>query len=538
MPKKIRDPIYDYIEIEDEFLNIIDSVYFQRLRNIIQTSYTTVYPSALHNRFTHSLGVFWLGKLAFDSLIKNSRCIVDRLTKNEIIETKKTFVMACLCHDLGHSPFSHTGEVFYDVAKMNKMLSKIVPNKSYKVDTNNGTIVVGKQHEIASALLSIDKFGKFIPEQGLFSRCITGLQYGSDTRLTKKEKKLLPLYKACVELLNSTIIDVDKLDYLIRDSYMSGYSSVSIDYKRLLNGVFINNGMHPVGYEKSSLSVLESVLTAHDMERRWVQSHPIIQYEGYLLQTIIREISSICNIQDKELFSYETITEQGEQLNSVGTVRLLSDADILFFAKQNYDVSDAVKEYFNRSLRRHPIWKSEAEFSLLFDFKRNEIFMEILKTWEQKLLEGTYGVYSINDVFYNAISNEIKEIEKLSQIVTKGSQKSTLSSKLKKLKIELDILKQIKKYFDDEDIPFDLVIVTQQQFKSNIYKSAFKELPIRFDRETNIIKQMKEVSFIPFDTQEGKKSFFYLYYKRKNGKKIDVNKFSIVLRKASIIQEF
>ena len=538
MPKKIRDPIYDYIEIEDEFLNIIDSVYFQRLRNIIQTSYTTVYPSALHNRFTHSLGVFWLGKLAFNFLIKNSENAVEGFTEKEILDTKKTFMMACLCHDLGHSPFSHTGEVFYDVAKMNEMLSKIVTNKSYKIDTNKGMIVVGKQHEIASALLSVDKFGEFIPDHGLFSRCITGLQYNPDTRLTKKEKKLLPLYKSCVELLNSTIIDVDKLDYLIRDSYMSGYSSVSIDYKRLLSGVFINNGMYPVGYEKNSLSVLESVLTAHDMERRWVQSHPAIQYEGYLLRTIIREISSASNRDGKELFSYETITEQGEELNSVGTIRLLSDADILFFAKRNYDESDAVKEYFNRSLRRHPIWKSEAEFSLLFDFKRNEIFMEILKTWEQKLLEGAYGVYSINDTFYSSISNEINEVEKLSHTLTKESQQSTLNSKLKKLKIELDILKQIKECFEEEGIPFDFVIVTQQQFKSNIYKSAFKELPIRFNSKTNIIKQMKDVSFTPFDTQEDKKTFFYLYYKRCNGKKIDANKFSIVLRKASIIQEF
>ena len=142
MQKKIRDPIYDYIEIEDEFLNIIDSVYFQRLRNIIQTSYTTVYPSALHNRFTHSLGVFWLGKLAFNFLIKNSENAVEGFTEKEILDTKKTFMMACLCHDLGHSPFSHTGEVFYDVAKMNEMLSKIVTNKSYKIDTNKGMIVV------------------------------------------------------------------------------------------------------------------------------------------------------------------------------------------------------------------------------------------------------------------------------------------------------------------------------------------------------------------------------------------------------------
>lgn len=62
MSKIIKDPIYGYIEIEDCYASIVDSPFFQRLRDIIQTSYVSVYPASLHNRFTHSLGVFYLGK--------------------------------------------------------------------------------------------------------------------------------------------------------------------------------------------------------------------------------------------------------------------------------------------------------------------------------------------------------------------------------------------------------------------------------------------------------------------------------------------
>lgn len=131
-------------------------------------------------------------------------------------------------------------------------------------------------------------------------------------------------------MLNSNIIDVDILDYLIHDSYMSGYSSISIDYKRLLSGVFINNGDSPVGYERSSLSVLENVLMAHDMERRWIQSHPIVQYEAFLLQTIIRELNSKYYKKGK-LFSYDSITSLGQSMSDIGKIRLLSDADILFW---------------------------------------------------------------------------------------------------------------------------------------------------------------------------------------------------------------
>lgn len=537
MPKKIKDPIYGYIEIEDEYLHIIDSVYFQRLRHIIQTSYTSIYPSALHNRFTHSLGVYWLGNIAFDALSRNSPEICSKISKAKLNEIKKTFILACLCHDLGHSPFSHTGEKFYNVKEINGQLVQEVANKAYKKDLDEAKTVVGKQHEIMSALLAIKKFGDVIGKNNfaLFARCIIGLQYGDNSVASSKEKQYVPLYKACIELLNSNIIDVDKLDYLIRDSYMSGYSSVAIDYQRLLNGVFANDGKYPVGYEKSALSVLESVLTAHDMERRWIQAHPVIQYEGYLLQTIIRELSSQYNGQDRELLSLDALTEEGQELNEIGTIRLLSDADILYLAKKNYQVSDAVKEYCDRRLRRHPIWKSEAEFSLLFDFKRNETFVEILLKWEEKLLDGLYGVYSLNETFYEALQKEAEDLSHRKSTLPDGSQKDTLSKRIEKLNTELSLLKQIWDYLDGKSIPFDIVIVSQKQFKSNIYKAAFKELPIRFDRISNDIKKMEEASFIPWDTQEDQ-VFFYLYYKRKKDvDPINVDEFSKMLRRAAII---
>lgn len=534
MPKKIRDPIYDYITIEDVFLPIIDSIEFQRLRDIIQTSYTSIYPSALHNRFTHSLGVFWLGNIAFESLVNNSLDKTKNLTKKDIEDTKKTFILACLCHDLGHSPFSHTGERFYDAPKISKALVDSVSNKSYKLDVKSEKSIVGKQHEIMSALLAIKKFGNHIPDHSFFARCIIGLKYKNTEHITKTEKRRLPIYRSCVELLNSNVIDVDKLDYLIRDSYMSGYSSISIDYKRLLGGVFINDGEHPIGYEKSSLSVLENVLTAHDMERRWLQSHPTIQYEGYLLQTIIRELNSIYNDGNRNLFSYNSITSQGESLKDTGVIRLLSDSDILYLAKQNFEKSDAVKEYCDRRLRRHPIWKSEAEYSSLFDFKCDDSFIKILIKWEKMLLEGKYEVYSLNEHFYDCLNTDYEKLKKQHDSLPSGSKKSTIKSNLNMLKIELDIMQQIKGYLSKSGVPFDLVIVTQEQFKSGLYKPGFQELPIRFNRDSNKTSQMKEVSRVPFDLKEDKKTFFYLYYQRGN-KQLDSLEFSKIIRKAAII---
>ena len=69
--KTIRDPMYGYITIEEPFAQLIDTEEFQRLRNIRQTGYQSLYPSALHNRFVHSLGVFYLGKKALGYFEKN-----------------------------------------------------------------------------------------------------------------------------------------------------------------------------------------------------------------------------------------------------------------------------------------------------------------------------------------------------------------------------------------------------------------------------------------------------------------------------------
>ncbi len=527
MSKTIKDPIYGYIEVDDSNVFVINSVYFQRLRNVIQTSYTAIYPSSLHNRFTHSLGVYWLGKMAFKSLISNTPEFNDI---DDLEEIEKTFIFACLCHDLGHSPFSHTGEKFYDKISTSDKLDKIVDDREYSKDLQDNGGIVGNEHEIMSALLSLQVFGDLLNKEfySLFARCIIGLQYPYVKNMDKKKV----LCRACVEMLNSSIIDVDKLDYLIRDSYMSGYESISIDYIRLLDGIFINDGEYPIGYEKSALSVLESVLTAHDMERRWIQSHPTTLYEAYIIQTIIRELEN--RVQETvSIFSLEALKDDGVDLGDK-SIRLLSDSDVLHLAKQYYDKSDAVKEYCDRNLRRHPFWKSEAEFSLLFDFKKNELFIEILLKWEEALLEGRYGVYSLNTSFKDALDAQLKTTNEAYEESTDETQKKTYKDKRDKLKVEIDLLDKIERYLQSKNIPFDLVIISKKQFKSNIYKPAFKDLPIRFNSINSRISKMSEVTFMPLDTQE-EKEFFYLFYKRQDDSVVDVEEFSKELRRIAII---
>ena len=77
--KRLKDPLYGYIEIPTDIVNdIIDSAQFQRLRRIIQTSYSSLFSSAVHNRFVHSIGVYFLGRMAGESLLREIKAKKDR----------------------------------------------------------------------------------------------------------------------------------------------------------------------------------------------------------------------------------------------------------------------------------------------------------------------------------------------------------------------------------------------------------------------------------------------------------------------------
>lgn len=108
--KKFRDPIYGYIEVDEQLIeHIIDTSTFQRLRDIIQTSYAPLYSSAVHNRFVHSIGVYHLGRLVTQTITP----FFHDDSLNNTKQYNKIFELACLLHDVGHAPFSHTGEMLY-----------------------------------------------------------------------------------------------------------------------------------------------------------------------------------------------------------------------------------------------------------------------------------------------------------------------------------------------------------------------------------------------------------------------------------------
>jgi len=385
--KIIKDSVHGYIEVEEHYMRLfVDTPYFQRLRRIEQTSMRVLYPSARHDRFIHSIGTFSLGRKAFKYFKNNFVNEFTDLFPNRWDQWETSFAIACLLHDVGHAPFSHTCENFFaqkmveldagarKIPFINQQLlieMKIALCNSkyieFERDFNSST---PSPHEIVSSIVILKLFTKDIKsikgDIELIIRAILGCTY-----LTPNKEKGL---KNClIRMLNSPVIDVDKLDYIIRDTALTGFDNVSIDTDRLLRSftaVKENENDYYPAYKKNALSVIQNVIAANNAQQAWIVNHPVVVYDSYLVQTAIREIAKIiCPTDPSEwinkMFSVESIVDKVDCFGF--NINMLCDNDLWHLFKQYSDNVEEINELLNRNIRKRGIWKSLAEFSMLFD---------------------------------------------------------------------------------------------------------------------------------------------------------------------------
>lgn len=593
--KKFRDPIYGYIEIEESIVhNIIDTATFQRLRNIRQTSYGPLYPSSLHNRFVHSLGVYHLGCLAFNAAAQSLRISeecgtkvlgeLNSLIKDNLSRYQQLFRLACLLHDVGHSPFSHTGEDFYlsgksDVQYMSdeemrtlketyeqnverassddekkKFADEYKEKTKYSIYkhlaflTNDpifreAVSYDAASHEIMSCIVALETFGKNElyfkddAERSFFARCITGVQYGDVTALKQKDFldmddktrdgiRIKMLLNCFIQLLHSSVIDVDRLDYIIRDASTMGYQSVSVDYKRLLSGleiILVDEYRFTIGFHKNAISVIENAVYAHDNEKKWVQSHPAILYESFLLKQAIYYIETKIKEDypnsSSTLFSYNSLTSKGslfsEPSNQVPDMRIrfLGDADLVYLMKNRY-CSDYAEEYFCRNTRRLPVWKSESEFMNLFDEGERKTITKALEI----ILTSNSGVVDSVEVTDGTLV-DIRNIIEQSKI-DGHSNHAEFSEK------KYSYIEKLLSVFEHYEIEKNVALLSKSFFKSNFSKETMRKLPMLFPGSERM-SLLGDVSTTLSSEQIGDGKLVYLfYYPKENRKKIDAQHFS------------
>jgi HD superfamily phosphohydrolase len=232
-----RDPIHGFIKVYDIERRIVDTSVFQRLRRIKQLGTTyLVYHGADHTRFAHSLGVMELADRVFNTIVEKDRIgdkIVEWTSDRVQVEKKRALIrLVALLHDIGHPAFSHVGE---------KDLFK--PGVSHK-------------HYSAKIIMGHPELRSVLESQEIKEMDITPDKL-SDFILGRYPDPIL-------QQIVDGPLDVDKMDYLWRDSYFTGVHYGRFDIDRLIHTLLIAElRQQPVlGIEEGGILAAEGLILA------------------------------------------------------------------------------------------------------------------------------------------------------------------------------------------------------------------------------------------------------------------------------------
>ena len=287
--KIINDPVYGFITINHPLIfSIIAHPYYQRLRRIQQMAMAQlVYPGAVHTRLHHSLGAYHLMSCAVTEL--RSKGI--EITEEEDIAVKA----AILLHDIGHGPFSHALE---------------------------HVLVKGVHHERLS-LQIMDLMNKELGGQLTLAINIFTNQY----------------HKPFLHQLISGQLDVDRMDYLSRDSFYSGVSEGVIGYDRILKMLTVHEGQLMV--EEKGIYSVEKFLVARRQMYWQVYLHKTVLAAEKMLVKILERVRDIYSKTDTALV---TLSELDFFLGEFDG-HMDTDALEKFCAIDDHDVMHAIKRW-------------------------------------------------------------------------------------------------------------------------------------------------------------------------------------------------
>lgn len=488
--KIFKDPIYDYIYIDNDVCEkIIDTAYFQRLRRVEQTSMRCLYPSARHDRFIHSIGVYHLAKLAVRALSENKIVYVDKdinekfnlPTLDEVASINFAFEMAALLHDICHAPFSHTLEEYFQKIYFKddngEITHKYLVNELFEVA---GSIGVGSDerdfrkykadcsyaeaspHEIASCIFVLKYFVGVINELAkeeskkknlnikvdylFLTRCILGALYSEASDSND--------YKNCIiKLLNSSI-DVDKLDYIVRDSSVSGFANTVVDTNRLLNSLTFavyreqeNKLKICLAFKKTAVGVIQNVVTSRNALYTWIYSHHKVAYESHIIKKAIKVIADK-NGYNGGLFLSKYFTVDSIEKN------LVCDDVIWNLFIENRD-ENIVSEIIDRGLQKKAVWKSFAEFQAYFN------------TFDAVLPVGDFSFEQMERVLKES-DDELKEFKEYVNGFTCDGVNFEFEVVVNKTKLTHIGHNSVLIYINDKLYPFDTIF-------SDLYKKS--EIP-------------------------------------------------------------
>ena len=314
----IRDAIHDYIHVDHLIIwRLINSKEMQRLRRIKQLGGTyQVFQSAEHSRFVHSLGVYQVVRRMLET-----ECLTNALSDYD----KLCVMCAGLLHDIGHGPFSHSFEGVFE-ENHEDMTVRMILEKSEVHD-----ILVSLYKQLPQDVASI-------------------IQHTHPNRIL-------------IQMVSSQL-DADRMDYLLRDSYMSGTTYGHFDMSRILRTMRIRDGK--IVYKESGVQAIENYILARYHMYWQVYYHPTARSYEHLLQSVFQRVKDL--YYDGYVFQTHLhyLIPMLEHRFQVSDFVDLDEAVILYYFKEftrekDFILSDLSSRFLNRHLFKYQQLKSQKD---------------------------------------------------------------------------------------------------------------------------------------------------------------------------------
>ena len=291
--KVIRDSVHGSVRIDGPFLSLMDSDDIQRLAGVHQLGLANlVYPGANHTRLEHSLGAF---------------AVAGRMSRSLQLDPDEDILVRCaaMLHDIGHLPYSHTFEmVLHEQFGIDHVdISKRLVLGEDSVMSDSEASVLGDRQSVAEAL----------DRHGVDARRVASLIDGcvrpprQQSTLDSHEGQAHFNERRYLGQMVNGVLDVDQLDYLVRDAHYTGVAYGVIDLDRLIDTVEVFNG--DLVIERGGVSAVEGMLVARALMFSSVYYHKTVRIAELMLAKAVEmlereEVENLFRMTDSSLLSY------------------------------------------------------------------------------------------------------------------------------------------------------------------------------------------------------------------------------------------
>ena len=370
--KKIfNDPVYGFVSFPTELLyDLIDHKYFQRLRRITQLGLTHyVYPGALHTRFHHALGALHLMTEAVQTLREKGVVISD--------EEYEAVCVAILLHDIGHGPYSHALEhSFIDI-----------------------------HHEELSILF------------------MQKLNEEFDGRLSLAMSIFEGSYKkGFLHELVSSQLDMDRLDYLIRDSYFTGVAEGVIGYDRIIKMLDVVDNQLVI--EEKGIYSVEKFLVSRRVMYWQVYLHKTVLSAEQMLIAVLKRAKKLITSNVKVIASDSMLELLKTDFSLISKDLIinryldifadLDDVDILALIKANCNHEDFILSFMCQSLLERKLFKIYLQKGDIDNSFVESVIPNIMETYQVSRINAKKLILQGHEsnLTYNSNKEEIRILQK------------------------------------------------------------------------------------------------------------------------------